>query len=91
MRIAALIKQVPEIESLQLGPDGRLVREGLRLVMNDYCRRAVAAGTRLARSTGGSLTVMTLGPPTAEAVLRESHHLRSPPRHPDLRPRLRRQ
>ena len=44
LRIAALIKQIPVGESMTLGDDGRLVREGLELEMNAYCRRAVSQG-----------------------------------------------
>jgi electron transfer flavoprotein alpha/beta subunit len=51
---------------------GRLVRDGVELEMNAYCRRAVAEGVILARDTGGSCTVVTLGPPSAEDVLREA-------------------
>ncbi len=40
--------------------------------MNPYCRRAVAQGVTLARETGGTCTVITLGPPGAEDVLREA-------------------
>ena len=40
--------------------------------MNPYCRRAVAQGVTLARDTGGTCTVVTLGPPSAEDVLREA-------------------
>ncbi len=72
LRIAALIKQVPAAESLELGPDGRLRRDGTALEMNPYCRRAVSKGTELAQATGGSCTVITLGPPAAEDVLREA-------------------
>ena len=72
MRIAVLVKQIPAFEAMELGPDGRLVREGLPLEMNAYCRRAVALGSEVARDTGGSLTVVTLGPPTAEDCLREA-------------------
>ncbi len=72
LRIAALIKQVPITESLTLGEDGRLVRQGLALEMNAYCRRAVSKGVELARDSGGSCTVFTLGPPSAEDVLREA-------------------
>jgi electron transfer flavoprotein alpha subunit len=71
LRIASLAKQVPLAESLQL-QDGRLVRTGLGLEMNPYCRRAVAHGVTLARESGGTCTVVTLGPPTAEDVLREA-------------------
>jgi electron transfer flavoprotein alpha subunit len=72
LRIAALVKQVPVAESLELGPDGRLRRDGTTLEMNPYCRRAVSKGTELARATGGTCTVFTLGPPAAEDVLREA-------------------
>lgn len=72
VRIAALVKQIPAFEAMELGPDGRLVREGLELEMNAYCRRAVSKGTELAKQTGGTCTVFTLGPPSAEDVLREA-------------------
>ncbi len=72
LKIAALIKQVPLAESLVLGPDGRLEREGMAHEMNPYCRRAVAKGVELAKSSGGTCTVFTLGPPSAEDVLREA-------------------
>ena len=71
LRVAALVKQVPVPESLRL-QDGRLVRTGVTFEMNAYCRRAVSQGVRLARDTGGSCTVVTLGPPSAEDVLREA-------------------
>ena len=71
LTIAALAKQVPLAESLQL-EDGRLVRAGVGVEMNPYCRRAVAEGVTLARDTGGTCTVVTLGPPGAEDVLREA-------------------
>src|ERR1700733_9953248 len=54
------------------GNDGRLVREGLELEMNAYCRRAVSKGVEIARDSGGTCTVFTLGPPVAEDSLREA-------------------
>jgi electron transfer flavoprotein alpha subunit len=72
LRLAACVKQVPVAESFQLGPTGRLVRQGVEFEMNAYCRRAVNQGVLLARATGGSCTVLTLGPPSAEDVLREA-------------------
>ncbi|HXN60715.1 MAG TPA: hypothetical protein VN886_09700, partial [Acidimicrobiales bacterium] len=71
LRIAALAKQIPLAESFQL-EDGLLVRRGVDTEMNAYCRRAVAEGVTLARDSGGSCTVFTLGPPSAEDVLREA-------------------
>lgn len=73
MRIAVLVKQIPAFEKMELGPDGRLKREGLELEMNPYCRRAVSKGVELAAAAdGGSVTVLTLGPPAAEDTLREA-------------------
>ncbi|HEX4822071.1 MAG TPA: hypothetical protein VFV00_17835, partial [Acidimicrobiales bacterium] len=72
MRIAILVKQVPKFEAMELGPGGRLVRDGLELELNPYCRRAVSKGAELAANTGGTSTVFTLGPPSAEDSLREA-------------------
>jgi len=71
VRIAVLVKQVPVVEEMAL-VDGRLRRQGVDLEMNAYCRRAVAEGVELARASGGSCVVVTLGPPSAEDVLREA-------------------
>ncbi len=73
MRIAVLVKQVPAIEEMALGPDGRLVRSGTELEMSAYCRRAVSKAVELATyGSGCSVTVFTLGPPSAQDVLREA-------------------
>ncbi|WP_159042674.1 FAD-binding protein [Streptomyces curacoi] len=72
LRIAVLVKQVPNFESLRLGGDRRLERTGHQLEMNPYCRRAVAQGVHLARESGGECVVLTLGPPAAEDCLREA-------------------
>lgn len=73
MRIAVLIKQVPAIEEMALGPDGRLIRSGSELEMSAYCRRAVSKAVELASQRSDcSVTVYTLGPPSAEDALREA-------------------
>lgn len=72
MRIAVLVKQVPAIDELALDDAGRLARSGVALEMNPHCRRAVAKGAELAAATGGTCTVVTLGPPAAKQVLVEA-------------------
>ncbi|HZI39726.1 MAG TPA: electron transfer flavoprotein subunit beta, partial [Acidimicrobiia bacterium] len=80
MRVAVVVKQVPTFTEMALDADGRLIRSGLPLELNPYCRRAVSQAVELvaagAAATGagrapGRVTVMTLGPPSAEDVLRE--------------------
>ena len=80
MRIAVVVKQVPTFAEMALGADGRLVRAGLPLELNPYCRRAVSQAVELAGAAGGggragrgaTVTVVTLGPPSAEDTLREA-------------------
>ena len=61
LRIASLVKQIPKFEEMELSPDGRLVRAGVELHMNDYCRRAVRTGCELALASEGTCTAITLG------------------------------
>lgn len=73
LRVAALVKQIPAFEEMRLGPDGRLVRDGTALEMSAYCRRAVSKAVELAgEAAQGSVTFVTLGPPSADDVLREA-------------------
>ncbi|MDX6260369.1 MAG: electron transfer flavoprotein alpha subunit [Kribbellaceae bacterium] len=73
LRVTALVKQVPKGDhSGRLDADGLLERSGAVVEMNPWCRRAVAQAVRLAGESGGRSTVVTMGPPAAVDVLRES-------------------
>jgi electron transfer flavoprotein alpha subunit len=74
MQIAVVVKQVPTFTEMALDADGRLIRTGLPLELNPYCRRAVSQAVELATGAGGdsTVTVLTLGPPAADDVLREA-------------------
>ena len=72
LRIAVLVKQVPKGDQVRLDVGGTLVRDGVELEMNAFCRRAVSKGVELAKASGGTTTVLTLGPDPAEDVLREA-------------------
>ena len=76
MRIAVVVKQVPAFAEMALDADGRLIRTGLPLELNPYCRRAVSQAVELAvpapTEVATAVTVITLGPPAAEDVLREA-------------------
>ena len=69
MRIAVLAKQIPRPAELTL-VEGRLVRDGVSLETNAYCRRANARAVQLA-GKDGEVVVFSMGPPAAEQTLRE--------------------
>lgn len=73
LRIAVLVKQIPLVEEMRLGDDGRIVRGGAALELSAFCRRAVSKAVELAASRpGSSVVVFTLGPPAADDALREA-------------------
>lgn len=72
-RIVVFIKQVPDSAALQIDPaSGTLRRAGAPAVVNPFDGPAIEEGLRLRERTGGTLTVLTLGPPQAAAALRET-------------------
>ncbi len=71
LKIAILVKQVPLVAELELMPDGLLRRDG-PCEMDPLSARAVAQGVLLAKQLGGSTVTITLGPPSALDVIRQS-------------------
>ena len=69
MRIAVLVKQIPAPAEFRMKA-GRLVRDGVPLEVNAYCRRANAKAVELAGDDGEAV-VFTMGPPAAADALRE--------------------
>jgi electron transfer flavoprotein alpha subunit len=72
LRTVVLVKQVPKGDDFgTLSDDGRLRRDGLGTEMNPWCRRAVTQAVLLS-GPDGDATAVTMGPPSAAAVLREA-------------------
>ena len=72
MRIVVCVKQVPEVSELGFDPQTRrLKREGVPLQINPFDRRAVLEATRLRQEIGGTITVVSMGPPQTADALRE--------------------
>ena len=69
LRIAVLVKQIPAPMQLRM-TEGRVVRRGMDLEVNAYCRRANAKAVELA-NPDGEVVIFTMGPPSAEDALRE--------------------
>ena len=72
MRIAVVVKQVPAFTEMALDADGRLIRTGLPLEMNPYCRRAVSQAVDLAAAAARRRDGRHARAAGAEDVLREA-------------------
>ena len=73
MKILVCIKQVPDAKDVRLDPKtNTLAREGVESIMNPYDRHALEEAVAIKEKQGGVVTVITMGPPQAEAVLREA-------------------
>jgi electron transfer flavoprotein beta subunit len=73
MKIIVCVKQVPDAKDVRLDPKtNTLAREGVESIMNPYDRHALEEAVALKEKQGGQVTVLTMGPPQAEGVLREA-------------------
>ena len=73
MNIIVCIKQVPDAKDVRLDPvTNTMNREGVESIMNPYDQHALEEGVRLVEKHGGKVTVITMGPPQAEDVLRQA-------------------
>jgi electron transfer flavoprotein beta subunit len=73
MKIVVCIKQVPDTAEVKTDPRTHtLVREGTRSILNPFDAFAVEEALHQREQHGGQVTAITMGPPHAEAVLREA-------------------
>lgn len=74
MNIFVSIKQVPATNRVQVDEQtGVLLRAGVQSKMNPYDLFALETALRLREAHGGKVTVGTMGPPQAQAVVREAY------------------
>lgn len=73
MNIVVCIKQVPDTTDVRINPEtNTLIRDGVASIINPFDTYAIEEGLRLKERFGGKVTVITMGPPQAEAALREA-------------------
>jgi electron transfer flavoprotein beta subunit len=73
MNIIVCIKQVPETTQVKINPEtNTLIREGVKSIINPFDMYAIEEAVRLKEKFGGKATVITMGPPQADAALREA-------------------
>ena len=71
MNIAVLIKQVPRTDRIKIDKErGTLIRKGVESILNPYCEYALEAAVSIKKQLENTkITVITMGPPSAEAVI----------------------
>ena len=73
MHIVACVKQTPKSDTVKIDPQtGCLIRSGTQSAMNPFDEFALEEAVTLKEQVGGKVSVITMGPPQAEAVLRDS-------------------
>ena len=73
MNILVCVKQVPDTTQVKIDPvTNTLIREGVPSILNPFDGFALEMALQLRDQAGGTVTVVSMGPPQAEAVLRES-------------------
>lgn len=73
MKIVVCVKQVPDTKGgVKFNPDGTLDRGAMLTIMNPDDKAGLEAALRLKEKHGAEVTVVTMGLPKADEVLREA-------------------
>ena len=73
MKIVVCIKQVPDTTEIKLDPaTGTMIRDGVPSIMNPDDKGGLEMALQLKDKYGAEVTVITMGPPQADDILREA-------------------
>ncbi|MBF0472345.1 MAG: electron transfer flavoprotein subunit beta/FixA family protein [Nitrospirae bacterium] len=73
MNIVVCVKQVPDTAEVKIDPKtNTLIRDGVPSIINPYDMHAIEAALEIKEKIGGTVTVLTMGPPQAETALRDA-------------------
>ena len=73
MKIIVCIKQVPDTTEVKINKEtNTLIREGVASIINPFDLYAIEEGVRLKEKFGGTVTVISMGPPQVIDSLREA-------------------
>jgi electron transfer flavoprotein beta subunit len=73
MNTIVCLKQVPGTTQVRIDPQtNTLVRQGIKSILNPFDAYALEEGVRLKERYGGKVTVISMGPPQADEMLREA-------------------
>jgi electron transfer flavoprotein alpha/beta subunit len=73
VNIVVCIKQVPDTADVRINPEtNTLIRDGVASIINPFDVHAIEAALQFREKAGGKVIVITMGPPQAEAALRDA-------------------
>jgi electron transfer flavoprotein beta subunit len=73
LNIVVCVKQVPDTTAKkELGPDYRLNRDAVESVVNPFDEYAIEEALRLKEANGGEVVVLSMGPASAEDMIRKT-------------------
>jgi electron transfer flavoprotein alpha/beta subunit len=73
MNIVVFIKQVVATTNVKLDPEtGTMIRDGVESILNPFDEYAVEEALRIKEKLGGKITVVTMGPPQAKAIIQRA-------------------
>ncbi len=73
MNIVVCLKQVPGTTEVKIDPEtNTLIRQGIKNIINPFDTYALEEGVRIKERCRGNVTVISMGPPQAEEILREA-------------------
>ena len=73
MKIIVPIKQVPETSKVKMDPvTGTMIRTGMESIINPLDLYAIETAIRLKEQLGGTITIISMGPPQAMKAIREA-------------------
>ena len=71
LKILVCVKQVPDVDQMRMDPDtGTLIRDGVDAILNPMDANALSAAISVKEQHEAEITVISMGPPTAEKALR---------------------
>ena len=73
MHVIVCMKQVPDTTNVRINPEtNTLMREGVESIINPFDEFALEEALKLKDACGARVTVVSMGPPQATAVIREA-------------------
>lgn len=73
MHIVVCVKQVPDTKIIKINPKtNTLDRRSAPAILNPYDAHAVQEAVKIKGKTGGTISVLSMGPPQATAVIKKS-------------------